>query len=83
VATEGVVIRVHNQESGELEEVSWEKDEWDELPVPARNIGRLYEAYRKGGDGVVEFEEAVRRHNMLDDMYKSWDKDTQGRLAKF
>lgn len=77
------MIRVHDQETGKLEEVTWEKDEWDELPPPARNIGRLYEAYRKGGDGLVEFEEAVKRHNMLDDMYKSWDEGTQGRVAKF
>lgn len=83
VVTDGVKIRLHDQESGSLEDVHWEKDEWDDLPVPARNIGRLYEAHRKGGDGVVEFEEAVKRHNMLDDMYKAWDDDNQGRLAAF
>jgi predicted dehydrogenase len=84
VVTDGVVIRLHDQLTDELEEVEWEKDQWDDLPIPARNIGRLYEAYRKGEtEGVVEFEEAVGRHNMLDDMYKAWDNGAQGRIADF
>jgi predicted dehydrogenase len=84
VVTDGVVIRLYDQLTGELEEVGWERDEWEDLPVPARNIGRLYEAYRNGKTvGVVGFEEAVGRHDMLDDMYKAWDRGDQGRALEF
>lgn len=68
--------------TGELETVVVEKDEWDELPRQARNVARLYEAFRKGeSDGVATFEEAVKRHEMLDGMYEHWDSGDQGRLA--
>ena len=77
------MIKVHDQGSGEVEEVEWEKDEFEELPVPARNIARVYEAFRLGGEGLVGFEEAVGRHEMLGDMYRAWDEGKQGREAGF
>lgn len=68
--------------TGKLETVVVEKDEWDELPRPAMNVARLYEAFRKGeADGVPTFEEAVKRHELIDGMYKHWDSGEQGRLA--
>lgn len=74
-------ILLHDQISGEVETVEVEKDEWDELPRPARNIGRLYETYWKGegGSDVVDFEGAVKRHALIEDLYEHWDKGEQGR----
>lgn len=57
-------------------------DEWDALPRHARNVARLYEAFWKGeSEGIVTFEAAVRRHEMIDGIYEAWDKGEQGRLA--
>ncbi|QDS69968.1 hypothetical protein FKW77_002865 [Venturia effusa] len=75
-------ILLDDFEKGTLETVSVDTDEWDELPRQARNVARLYEAFRKGkGDGIATFDEAVERHKMLDGMYEAWDKGDQGRLA--
>jgi predicted dehydrogenase len=82
VGSDETKILLHDQVTGELETVKVEKDEWDELPNQARNIARLYEAFRKGEtDGVVSFAEAVKRHELIDGMYKHWDEGDQGRLA--
>lgn len=82
-----VKILLHDQAQGEVEEIKIEKDAFDaefgDLPGPAQNIGRLYEAYRKGENTVVWFEEAVARHDMLADMYTAWDGGEQGRTASF
>jgi predicted dehydrogenase len=74
-------ILLHDQISGEVETVEVEKDEWDELPRAARNIGRLYEAFRKGESdgGVADFEGVVKRHALIEDLYEHWDKGDQGR----
>jgi len=75
-------ILVHDQATGNVEKVEVEKDEWDELGVTARNVARLYEAFRNGEtDGVASFEEAVKHHELIDGMYNHWDADDQGRLA--
>lgn len=85
VAPGDMKILVHNQASGEVEEVKPEKDEFDvefgDIQNHALNIGRVYEAYRKGGE-FVSFEEAVARHDLLADLYASWDSGEQGRAAK-
>ncbi|KAF2416129.1 oxidoreductase [Tothia fuscella] len=74
-------ILLHDQHTGEVEAIEVQKDEWDELPRQGRNIARLYEEFRKGNAGanVVGFEEAVGRHEIIEDMYKAWDNGTQGR----
>jgi predicted dehydrogenase len=75
-------ILIDDLTTGKLETVVVEKDEWDELPMQAVNVARLYEAFRKGEtDGVVTFEEAVRRHELIDEMYEHWDLGDQGRLV--
>jgi predicted dehydrogenase len=75
-------ILVDDFGTGEVEKVGVEGDEWDELPRQARNVARLYEALRKGEkDGIVSFEEAVGRHEVIDGMYEAWEKGEQGRFA--
>lgn len=40
-------LELFDATSGKVEVVVPEDDKWSKLPVPAQNIARLYEAYRK------------------------------------
>jgi len=73
VGREDTKVELFDKETGMVEEVKVERDEWDELPVPAQNIARLYEAFRKG-EWVPGFERAVERHEMLEEMWRRFDK---------
>ncbi|KAK4217501.1 NAD(P)-binding domain protein [Rhypophila decipiens] len=56
----------------EAEDVEWKWEAWqEEVPVTARNIGSLYEAFAEGA-GYPTFEDAVKRQGQLDDMWKDW-----------
>ncbi|CAI6335270.1 unnamed protein product [Periconia digitata] len=71
-------IEVFEHKSGEVEEVVLELDEWSRedgggVPLFARNIARLYEAFAEGkgeGDGVLGFEQAVERHRFIGEVYE-------------
>ena len=83
IANEQGVLRVHDQASGKIEVVQPDKNDFfDGLPVPARNIGRLYEEFSRGGFGtdprVVTFQEAIGRHRLIDEMVRRWDEGKQG-----
>lgn len=45
-------------------------DEWTALPIPGQNIGRLYEAFATGRE-VPGWDVAVRRHELIDEFWKS------------
>jgi predicted dehydrogenase len=73
-------ILLHDQLTGKVEAVEVEKDQWEELPPQAKNIARLYEAFQKGEvEGVTDFEDIVKRHALIEDMYQHWDSGDQGR----
>jgi predicted dehydrogenase len=73
-------VLLHDQLTGQVETIEIAKDEWDDLPLQAKNIARLYEAFRKGeSEGVVDFESTVRRHALIEDIYEHWDSGNQGR----
>ncbi|KAK1496702.1 oxidoreductase family protein [Colletotrichum cuscutae] len=70
---DGVKIEVHDFKSGEVESVPWAWEEgWQAgLPVPARCVGAVYEAFAEG-ESLPSFEDAVRRHEQVDGiLYKS------------
>ena len=82
-------ILLHDHKTGKTEKIDLEPDEYvDALPIMARNIGRVYERYAevKGvksvnhstEDGLVNFEDAVKRHNLIDTMLKRWDNKQEG-----
>jgi predicted dehydrogenase len=73
VGREDTKIEVFDRATGKVTEVKPERDEWDELPVPAHNIARLYEAIRKG-EWVPDFEWAVKRHEILEEMWRRFDE---------
>jgi predicted dehydrogenase len=80
VGSDDTKVLLHDQLTGQVETIEVEKDEWDELPQPAKNIARLYEAIRKGeSEGVADFESTVQRHALIEEMYKHWDSGDQGR----
>ncbi|KAK2038243.1 oxidoreductase family protein [Colletotrichum somersetense] len=65
---DAVWIEVHDFASDEVERVAWSWAGWqDELPVPARCIGAVYEAWAQGegAEGLASFDDAVKRHEQL------------------
>ncbi|KAE8381573.1 hypothetical protein BDV26DRAFT_289421 [Aspergillus bertholletiae] len=70
----GIKLEIARNETETVEELLPRTDEWDELPVPAQNIARLYEAYRKN-DWYPTFDWALKRHEAIDGMWKQFDAD--------
>jgi predicted dehydrogenase len=67
-------IKFSNAEKGKIEEFDTDEggDEWTELPGPAQNIGRLYEAYATG-QAYPDFDAAVRRHELIDEFWANME----------
>lgn len=70
----GQTLQVHDHKTGEVESLSTEAgDEWDqkEYPWPARNVARLYESLAEEGreSEYADWEEAVVRHRLVDELY--------------
>jgi predicted dehydrogenase len=71
-------IEVYDFEHDEVENVKWE-EKYPNLPVPARNVGRLYELFAKGDQTLYpDFDDAVLRHTELDAVFQSSDEDKRG-----
>ncbi|KAB8221555.1 hypothetical protein BDV33DRAFT_76505 [Aspergillus novoparasiticus] len=68
----GIKLEIARNETNTVEEILPETDEWDELPIPAQNIARLYEAYRKN-EWHPTFDWALKRHEALDKIWKEFD----------
>jgi hypothetical protein len=58
---------------GEEKEVMPEEDEWTKLPLPAQNIARLYEAYRKN-KWYPDFDYAIKRHELIETLWRDFDQ---------
>lgn len=72
-------FELYDQEKDELKNITIEyPDVVKDLPTKARDIALLYEAYAAGqSEGVADFKEAVRVHQLIHDIYdsaeqKSW-----------
>jgi predicted dehydrogenase len=59
--------------SGKVGEVSPEEDQWSKLPLPAQNIARMYEAYRKK-DWYPDFDYAIKTHELIETMWRDFDQ---------
>lgn len=59
--------------SGKAREVAPDEDQWSKLPLPAQNIARLYEAYRKK-DWYPDFDYAIKRHELIETMWRDFDQ---------
>lgn len=72
-----ISFQIHDFKSGQVEDVEFP---WDasvaELPLFARNMASLYEAYALGlKDRYASFEDAVFRHQEIDGMLKEFTKN--------
>jgi predicted dehydrogenase len=47
-----------------------EGEAWMKLPMPGRNIGRIYEAYATGTGGYGDWKHAVKRHEFVEKIYR-------------
>jgi predicted dehydrogenase len=80
----GQKILLHDHRSQKTEEINIPVDNnIDSLPVPARNIGRVYEKYaeirgKKSAEptenALVSFDEALKRHELIAEMLRRWDE---------
>ena len=67
-----VDLSVYDFESGRVEKIDLGKDEWQHLPLVARNVARLYEAIANGDTSVVcDFEEAAQRHRFIQEFVEN------------
>ncbi|KAG7285664.1 hypothetical protein NEMBOFW57_007957 [Staphylotrichum longicolle] len=72
------LIEIHDFETDTVEKVEWDWEAWQqELPHPARGIGKLYEDFAavKGAEGSVNyvtFDLAARRHEQLEKLLSEW-----------
>lgn len=63
-----VTIDVHDYATDEVTPVEWSWYDWqEELPVPSRNVGALYDAFADGGE-YPTFQDAVKRHEQIDSL---------------
>ena len=68
-------VRLQDYEKDEVKELEVPRDEWEELPLPARNIARLYEKFADSWHGgekmgrLPDWEEALVRHRMIEGVF--------------
>ncbi len=68
-------IEVHDFESNSVSQVGWTWPGWQtELPIPARNIGAVYESFASAEVGrYASFDDAMVRHEQLQAMVDGWE----------
>ena len=69
VGEKNMKIQVQNFEKGTVEEVLIPKDELDDLGIVTSNVGRAYNALKRG-ELNCSFEDAVERHEFIAELYR-------------
>ena len=69
-----LIVEVYDVESDTITPVDVAEDSFEDLPLPARNIAHLYEAFAStSGDGeqhwYPDFQYALKQHERIDKMY--------------
>jgi len=72
------ILEVHDFETDKVEKIDWSYEDWQrELPIPARNVGALYEAFAAAQEGgevpYATFEDALQRHKQLDELIAEFE----------
>lgn len=69
-----VSLELHDFATDKVEELELEWAPWqEELPINARSVGAVYEAFADGKDGgYPTFEDALRRYQQLDGFISKW-----------
>ncbi|KAJ4993148.1 oxidoreductase family protein [Stagonosporopsis vannaccii] len=70
MASRPVTITVYDFATGERENVSWTWESWlEELPLAARGVAGVYEAYAQGDKAsYCDFEHALLRHEQIENI---------------
>ncbi|KAJ7731806.1 hypothetical protein DFH07DRAFT_846917 [Mycena maculata] len=69
---ESVRLELKDFATNVVEKIGYQWEAWqEELPLVARSVGALYEAFADGKD-YPTFEDALKRHEQLDGMLSSW-----------
>jgi predicted dehydrogenase len=61
-------IVVHDQHTNTVESVPLDTDKWDELPFPARNVARVYEAFAEDKGGYGTWDDSIERHKFVEEV---------------
>jgi len=66
---EPVTLHIHDFATDKITTVEWNWPEWQqELPIRARSIAALYEAFANGDESkYANFEDALKRHEQLEE----------------
>ncbi|KAK0640671.1 hypothetical protein B0T16DRAFT_418283 [Cercophora newfieldiana] len=72
-----ITAELYDFETDKVTPLEWEWADWQkDLPMPARNIGGLYEAFaaaQEGGEvGYPTFGSALARHKQLEELISGW-----------
>ena len=67
-------IKMSNFEQNVIEDVSWDEggSRWASLPVPAQNVGHLYELFAEG-KGYADWDVALKRQELLESFYDDFE----------
>ncbi|KAH8680641.1 hypothetical protein BX600DRAFT_444842 [Xylariales sp. PMI_506] len=77
-------FKVYDNRTDEVVDVTPLADEWDALPPPAQNTARVYEAFADGKtDGFPDWDLAVRRHKLIDEIYQREKDGKQDQKAVY
>ena len=75
-STDDLTIEIHDYETDKVESVEWSFEDWQtELPLFARNTGKVYDVYAAGEGPVPTFGDALVRHEQLEGMLSGWTSD--------
>ncbi|KAL1616836.1 hypothetical protein SLS56_011268 [Neofusicoccum ribis] len=74
MASSPVRIALHDFSTNQVQDVNWSWEPWRlELPIAARGVAGLYEAYARGDETAYSnFEHAEKRHEQLEDVLRGW-----------
>ena len=75
-------IAVHDFATDKVEKIGLEDGEYADLAQSGKNIARLYDAYADG-KWVPDWDWAVKRHALLDEMFEREENGTQDVSAKY
>ena len=70
-------IALHDFEKDAIETIQVER-RFTDLPIPARNVAAMYEAFASGEtEQYPDFQHAVMRHRMIAEIFRSSDEDVR------
>lgn len=68
-------IRIHDFHQDKVSSVDWTAN--NDFPPPVADIASIYEAFAQGS-GYADWSDAVQRHRMIDEVYKSHEESRVG-----